>query len=117
VLVLARSAAASQPSTPTSTARCSTCPRFHDWDEDPCRKLARLAFEALEPGGLILLHEEPLDDTKDGPLAVGCFSVVMLLNERVVGIGRADQRNRRRRRERRVPAGPRTGMVTTLVSV
>ena len=54
---------------------------FHDWDEDDCRRLAQLAFDALEPGGLILQHEEPLDDTKDGPLAVACFSVVMLHNE------------------------------------
>jgi hypothetical protein len=65
---------------------------FHDWDEDSCRRLARRAFETLEPGGVILLHEAPLDDDKDGPLAVACFSVGMLLYERGKQYTRAEFR-------------------------
>ena len=55
---------------------------FHDWDVDTCHFLAQRAFEILEPGGTILLHEMPLNDTKDGPLTVACFSISMLLHEK-----------------------------------
>ena len=55
---------------------------FHDWDPASCARLARRAFEALEPGGRILLHEMPLAEARDGPLTVACFSVAMLLHEK-----------------------------------
>ena len=41
---------------------------FHDWDVDTCKLLAHQAFDVLEPGGSIFLHEMPLNKTKDGPL-------------------------------------------------
>lgn len=52
---------------------------FHDWDPETCSRLASRAFEALAPGGRILLHEMLLADGKDGPLLVACFSVLMLV--------------------------------------
>ena len=55
---------------------------FHDWDEGSCRTFAKNAFEALEPGGRIFLHEMPLNEKKDGPLLVACFSVSMLIYEK-----------------------------------
>jgi hypothetical protein len=55
---------------------------FHDWDVDACKTLAQRAYDALEPGGHILLHEMPLNETKDGPLTVACFSIAMLLYEK-----------------------------------
>ena len=55
---------------------------FHDWDPASCARLARRAFEALEPGGRVLLHEMPLAESRDGPLTVACFSVAMLLYEK-----------------------------------
>lgn len=55
---------------------------FHDWDVDTCISLAKKAYEALEPGGYIMLHEIPLNDTKDGPLVAACFSIEMLLYEK-----------------------------------
>jgi hypothetical protein len=55
---------------------------FHDWDRNSCSILARRAFDSLEPGGHILLHEMPLNETKDGPLTVACFSVSMLIYEK-----------------------------------
>ena len=54
---------------------------FHDWGLDTCKKLALNAFEALEPGGYICLHEMVLDETKTGPLAIAAFSVGMLVHE------------------------------------
>ncbi|MBA2675524.1 methyltransferase [Ramlibacter sp.] len=55
---------------------------FHDWELDTCAGLARRAFDALRPGGSILLHEMLLDDDRSGPLAVACCSVTLLLFER-----------------------------------
>ncbi len=55
---------------------------FHDWDLESCRFLARQAFDALEPGGTICLHEMLLNEKKDGPLTVALYSVAMLLHEK-----------------------------------
>ena len=55
---------------------------FHDWDLESCRFLACRAFDVLEPGGVISLHEMLLNDRKDGPLTVACYSIAMLLHEK-----------------------------------
>lgn len=55
---------------------------FHDWDLDACRFLACRAFDVLEPGGVISLHEMLLNEHKDGPLTVACYSMAMLLHEK-----------------------------------
>jgi precorrin-6B methylase 2 len=51
---------------------------FHDWDDERCTFLARRAYEALAPGGRILVHEMTLDETKDGPLNAIAYSMVMV---------------------------------------
>lgn len=53
---------------------------FHNWDPATNLSLARKAFAALEPGGIILLHEVLLNADKAGPLGAACFSVAMLLS-------------------------------------
>lgn len=55
---------------------------FHDWDPDSCLVLAQRAFDALKPGGQILLHEMPLAETRDGPLTVACLSAILLMYEK-----------------------------------
>jgi acetylserotonin N-methyltransferase len=52
---------------------------FHDWSEETCRMLARKSFEALPPGGRILLHEILMDDDGCGPLPAAAFSLLMLI--------------------------------------
>jgi acetylserotonin N-methyltransferase len=52
---------------------------FHDWSDDTCRLLARKSFEALAPGGRILLHEILMDDDGCGPLPAAAFSLLMLI--------------------------------------
>jgi acetylserotonin N-methyltransferase len=54
---------------------------FHDWNEEECKILAQRAYDALEPGGRIFLHEVPLQPEKDGPLTAAAFSVAMILHE------------------------------------
>jgi acetylserotonin N-methyltransferase len=51
---------------------------FHDWDDERCRLLAARAYDALPPGGHILVHEMLLSDTKDGPLPAVSYSMIML---------------------------------------
>lgn len=55
---------------------------FHDWDLEHCYLLAQRAFDALKSGGRVLLHEMPLNDTKDGPLTVACLSAILLMYEK-----------------------------------
>lgn len=52
---------------------------LHGEGEEECRKLVAKAVNALEPGGLIFIHEFILDDTMDGPLFPALFSLNMLI--------------------------------------
>ena len=52
---------------------------WHDWNARTCRWLAGRAFEALPPGGRILLHEMLLNDDGAGPVTAASFSMLMLL--------------------------------------
>jgi hypothetical protein len=44
-----------------------------------CENIVRKAVSALNPGGLIVIHEFILNDDKDGPLFPALFSLNMLL--------------------------------------
>jgi acetylserotonin N-methyltransferase len=52
---------------------------WHDWNFQTCQWLATRAFEALPPGGRIMLHEMLLDDDGGGPATTASFSMLMLL--------------------------------------
>lgn len=52
---------------------------LHDWDFDTAALLIRKAYEALPPGGRILIHEMLLDDSGDGPPTAAAFSFFMLV--------------------------------------
>ena len=52
---------------------------LHGDGPDACLRLIRKAVGALEPGGLIIVHEFILDDTLDGPVFPALFSLNMLL--------------------------------------
>jgi SAM-dependent methyltransferase len=47
---------------------------------EECRALIKKTVQALEPGGLILIHDFFLNDSMDGPLFPALFSMNMLLN-------------------------------------
>lgn len=55
---------------------------FHDWSEQTNAILAKKSFDALAPGGRILLHEMLVDDDGCGPRTTLSFSVLMLLGTR-----------------------------------
>jgi SAM-dependent methyltransferase len=52
---------------------------LHGESPADCAVILRKAVAALEPGGLILVQEFILDDSKDGPLFPALFSLNMLL--------------------------------------
>ncbi len=52
---------------------------LHGEGPEDCRKIINKAVSALEPGGMIIVHDFILDDTMDGPLFPALFSLNMLL--------------------------------------
>jgi hypothetical protein len=52
---------------------------FHDWNAETNQFLARRAYEALQPGGRIFLHEQLLAEDGSGPVTTASFSMLMLL--------------------------------------
>jgi predicted O-methyltransferase YrrM len=51
---------------------------LHAEGPDDCLKLIRKAVAALQPGGMVIVHEFILNDTLDGPLFPALFSLNML---------------------------------------
>jgi SAM-dependent methyltransferase len=51
---------------------------FHDWPAERCRFLARKSFDALPPGGRIVVHEILFNDDRTGPFVAAGFNVNML---------------------------------------
>jgi len=52
---------------------------LHGEGPENCFKILQKAVSALEPGGMILIHDFILNDTMDGPLFPALFSLNMLL--------------------------------------
>jgi hypothetical protein len=52
---------------------------LHGEGPDECRMIVNKAVAALEPGGLIMIHEFVLDNSMDGPVFPALFSLNMLL--------------------------------------
>lgn len=52
---------------------------LHGEGPEDCRKIINKAVSALEPGGMIIVHDFILDDTMNGPLFPAIFSLNMLL--------------------------------------
>jgi 3-hydroxy-5-methyl-1-naphthoate 3-O-methyltransferase len=51
---------------------------LHDWDEPVVRQLIEKTFDALPPGGLVVIHDAFLSPAKDGPLHVAEYSVLLM---------------------------------------
>lgn len=52
---------------------------LHGESFEDCREIVRKAVSALEPGGMVIIHEFILNNTLDGPLFPALFSLNMLL--------------------------------------
>jgi len=51
---------------------------LHDWDENVVQQLLAKSFAALEPGGLLIVHDEHLNSDKTGPLPVAQYSALLM---------------------------------------
>lgn len=52
---------------------------FHDWPPEKNTFLAQKSFDALPPGGRLIVHEMLYEDDKKGPLDAAIYSMIMLL--------------------------------------
>ena len=51
---------------------------LHDWDVPVVRQLLKKSFEAMLPGGLVMIHDAFLNADKNGPLHVAEYSVLLM---------------------------------------
>jgi len=51
---------------------------LHDWDVPVVKKLLAKSFEALPPGGLLVIHDAYINADKSGPLHVAEYSVLLM---------------------------------------
>jgi SAM-dependent methyltransferase len=51
---------------------------LHDWDEPVVRALLGKSYEALAPGGMLIIHDAHLNEDKSGPLHVAEYSVMLM---------------------------------------
>ena len=51
---------------------------LHDWDFPEVEKLLDRCAEALQPGGLLVIHEAFIDNDKKGPLPVAEYSALLM---------------------------------------
>lgn len=51
---------------------------LHDWDVPKVRKLLAASFAALEPDGMIVVHDAHLNADKTGPLPVAAYSALLM---------------------------------------
>lgn len=51
---------------------------LHDWDFEKVRPLLAASFQALAPGGVLLVHDAHIDADKAGPLPVARYSALLM---------------------------------------
>ena len=51
---------------------------LHDWDEPVVRQLIAKSFDALPPGGLVVIHDAFLNAARNGPRHVAEYSVLLM---------------------------------------
>ena len=51
---------------------------LHDWDEGVAKALVAKSFAALEPNGMLVIHDAHLNEDKTGPVHVAEYSVMLM---------------------------------------
>jgi len=51
---------------------------FHDWDFDKVKCILESSFNNLDPGGMVIIHDAHINDTKTGPVSVAEYSVLLM---------------------------------------
>jgi hypothetical protein len=55
---------------------------LHDWDVKSVRLLLKKSFDALEPKGLLAIHDAHINRQKTGPVEVAEYSILLMLSTR-----------------------------------
>jgi predicted O-methyltransferase YrrM len=51
---------------------------LHDWDEATVGKLIQKSFDALSPGGMLIIHDVIINEDKTGPLPNAAYSALLM---------------------------------------
>ena len=51
---------------------------LHDWDTPVVRQILEKSFAALAPGGLLVIHDAHINESKTGPLPVAKYSALLM---------------------------------------
>jgi SAM-dependent methyltransferase len=51
---------------------------LHDWNEKTVRELLAKSFAALDPGGLLIIHDVHINEEKTGPLPNASYSALLM---------------------------------------
>jgi len=51
---------------------------LHDWDIEEVKCILNNSFENLKPGGMVIIHDAHINDTKTGPVSVAEYSVLLM---------------------------------------
>lgn len=51
---------------------------LHDWDSPVARQILAKSARALKPGGMLVIHDAHLNETKTGPLPVAKYSALLM---------------------------------------
>ena len=51
---------------------------LHDWDVAEVKQLLSSSFHALPPGGVLILHDAHINESKTGPLPVAMYSALLM---------------------------------------
>ena len=51
---------------------------LHDWDEETVGKLIQKSFDALSPGGTLIIHDVMINEEKTGPLPNAAYSALLM---------------------------------------
>lgn len=51
---------------------------LHDWDINEVKCILNNSFDNLESGGIVIIHDAHIDDTKRGPVSVAEYSVLLM---------------------------------------
>jgi ubiquinone/menaquinone biosynthesis C-methylase UbiE len=51
---------------------------LHDWDEPVVKQILAKSFRALKPGGMLVVHDAYINESKSGPLPVAKYSALLM---------------------------------------
>ena len=53
---------------------------LHDWDVDRVEKILHNSYKNLSSGGTLIIHDAHINETKDGPVSVAEYSVLLMFS-------------------------------------